>query len=145
MGISTVLDGMGRTVNAPSGSVLKSMPAHYVAIRPTMLNPAQPSSSFLPIITPFVADAWEYELRWANIFEEFSDVPYSICHGFDLGIHSTPAYTHIPPNHASAIQHPLEIKAYINSEPLHSRYMGPFSLDCLETLIGPFQTSIRKH
>ena len=101
MDVSISSDGMGRMASAPSGSAPESMPAHCVAIRPTTLNPAQPYSSFLPIVTSFVANAWERALRCANVFEEFSDVPYSICHGFDLGIHSTPAHTYIPPNHIS--------------------------------------------
>jgi hypothetical protein len=58
-----------------------------------------------------------------------------------LGIHSIPAKTYIPDNHSSAIQHLLEIKAYINTELSKGRYTGPFSPSHLEALIGPFRTS----
>ena len=81
-----------------------------------MPNPAPPCSSFLPIVTPFIADTWELLLWKQNLFDQFSDVPYSIHHGFNLGIHSIPAATYIPPNHSSAIQHPEAILTYIKNE-----------------------------
>ena len=89
-----------------------------------------------------LADAWEHELLSLGLLDSFSNVPYSICHGSDLGIHSIPSETYIPNNHASAIQHPQAIKSYINTELSNGRYTGPFSPSRLELLIGPFHTSL---
>ena len=138
---NTALAGMERTETVPSPSTLGNTLAPYVVTESTMHNPALPSSSLLPIVAPFVADTWELQLRQHNLFDTFSDVPYSIRHGFDLGIHSIPTITYIPPNHSSAIQHPQAILTYIRNELSCGRYTGPFSPGRLEKLIGPFRTS----
>jgi hypothetical protein len=117
------------------------MPARSAAIKCTTPSPAPPYSDFLIIVTPFIADAWERELLSLGLLDTFSDVPYSIRHGFDLGIHSIPPETYIPNNHSSAIQHPQAIRSYINTELSNGRYTGPFSPSRLEALIGPFRTS----
>jgi hypothetical protein len=138
---NTASGGMEKTATARSINAPENTPALSAATRRTMLSPAPLSSDFLIIVTPFIADAWEHELLSYNLLDTFSDVPYSICHGFDLGIHSIPPHTYIPDNHSSAIQHPHEVKAYINTELSHGRYTGPFSPSRLEALIGPFRTS----
>jgi len=138
---STALVGMEKMANALSASAFGNTPAHYAAKRLTTPKPVPLPSDFFPIITPFIAEAWEHQLRKADLFEKFSDVPYGIRHGFDLGIHSTPDTTYIPTNHSSANQHPLEIMTYINNELSCRRYTGPFSPDRLEALIGPFRSS----
>ena len=138
---NTALVGTERMANAPSTSVLENMHALYAVKEHTMPKPAPLSSSFFPIITPFIALAWEQQLQQAGLFKEFSDVPYGIHHGFNLGIHSILDITYIPANHSLANQHPLEIMSYINNELSCSRYSGPFSPDCLEALIGLFWTS----
>jgi hypothetical protein len=124
---NTALAGMGKTDAVPSPSVLGSTLAPYAATESTMHNPAPPSSSFFPIITPLITNAWELQLRQHNLFNQFSDVPYSIHRSFDLGTHSIPTVTYIPPNHASATQHPQAILSYIKNELSCSRYSGPFS------------------
>ena len=117
------------------------MPAHSAVTKFTTPKHAPLFSDFLIIITPFIADAWERELLSLGLLDTFSDVPYSIRHGFDLGIHSIPTETYIPNNHSSAIQHPQAIRTYINTELSNRRYTGPFSPSRLEALIGPFRTS----
>jgi hypothetical protein len=124
---STALAGMERMVTAPSINVLENTLAHSAVTRFTMPNAAPPSSDFLIIITPFVANAWEHVLLSFNLLDTFSDIPYSIHHGFDLGIHSIPPETYIPNNHSSAIQHPQAIRTYINTELSNGRYTSPFS------------------
>jgi len=106
-----------------------------------MPRPVPPPSDLLPIITPFIAEAWENQLQQAGLLDKFADVPYGIRHGFDSGIHSLPDVIYTPNNHSSAIQHPLEITTYIKNELSCGRYSGPFSPDRLEALIGPFRTS----
>jgi hypothetical protein len=129
---------MEKTATAHSTNAPANTPALYAATKRTTLSPAPPSSDFLIIVTPLVANAWERELISYNLSNSFPDIPHSICYGFDLGIHSIPPHTYIPDNHSSANQHPHEIKAYINTELSHGRYTGPFSPSRLEALIGPF-------
>ena len=138
---NTASVGMERMVTAPSTNALGNTAAHSAVTKYTMPNRAPPFSDFLIIITPFIANAWERELLSLSLLDTFSDVPYSIRHGFDLGIHSIPPETHIPNNHLSAIQHPQAIRTYINTELSNGRYTGPFSPSRLEALIGPFRTS----
>jgi hypothetical protein len=138
---STASAGTEKTKIVPSPNALENTLAPCAVTKSTMHNPAPLSSSFLPVVTPFVADTWELQLRQHNLFDQFSDVPYCIRHGFDLGIHSIPTVTYIPPNHSSAIQHPQAILTYIKNELSCGRYSGPFSPGRLENLIGPFRTS----
>ncbi|PPQ81779.1 hypothetical protein CVT24_005332 [Panaeolus cyanescens] len=95
-----------------------------------------------PVVTTLKADAWEKALKAANSFSEFSDVPYSIQHGFDMGtLPALPLKTFIPPNHSSSKSHPTAIIDNIHNELAERRYSGPFHPDRLERLIGPFHTS----
>lgn len=106
----------------------------------TARNHATPSE-FLPIVTPFIPDAWEHVLRANNLFNDFHDVPFSLRYGFDMGVHTFPEKTYTPPNHTSALTHPDAIMSHITKELSLGRYTGPFSQSRLEHLIGPFRTS----
>ena len=75
---NTVSAGMEKTETVPSPSALESTPAPCVVTESITRNPAPLSSSFLPIVTPFVADIWELQLQQHNLLDTFSDVPYSI-------------------------------------------------------------------
>ena len=78
MADNTVSAGTEKTKTLPSPSVLENTPAPYVVTESTMRNHAPLSSSFLPIVTPFVADIWELQLQQHNLLDTFLDVPYSI-------------------------------------------------------------------
>jgi hypothetical protein len=75
---NTASVGTERTATAPSTNVLGNTPAHSAATKFTTPKHAPPSSDFLIIITPFIADAWERELLSLGLLDTFSDVPYSI-------------------------------------------------------------------
>jgi hypothetical protein len=107
---------------------------------PTAHNPALPLD-FFPIITPFIANAWEKYLQESNLLSSFSTIPFGIRNGFDMGVYSTPTYTYIPPNHKSALAFPPAVLSHIKTELSFGRYTGPFSHSRLELLIGPFRTS----
>ncbi|PPQ94515.1 hypothetical protein CVT25_014169 [Psilocybe cyanescens] len=113
--------------------------AHFADLPSTMLSPAD--CNFLPIVTPLVANAWESLLRHEKLFNTFSDVPFSIRNGFDMGIQTNPSTTYTPPNHTSALKHPHAVLSHIQKELSLGRYTGPFSRSRLELLIGPFRTS----
>lgn len=95
----------------------------------------------LLIVTPFIATEWEISLRQANLLNIFEDVPRSIRHGFDMGIHTHPSHTYTPPNHKSALNNPNAVMSHIRKEISCGRYTGPFSRSKLEQLIGPFRSS----
>lgn len=111
---------------------------HFADPEAIMHRPVQ-SHDFLPIVTPFVASAWMKYLQEHDIFPSFLDVPYGIQYGFDMGVHSLPATTYVPPNHSSALTCPLTILSHIQKELSLHRYTGPFSQSRLELLIGPFR------
>ena len=98
-------------------------------------------SNLLVINTPFIADAWRSMLLNTSLFNKFSDVPYGIQYGFDMGINILPSYTFTPPNHKSALSFPGHVLSHISTELSRRRYSSPFSRSRLEALIGPFRTS----
>ncbi|PPQ84549.1 hypothetical protein CVT24_006581, partial [Panaeolus cyanescens] len=129
-------------LRAPNGT-----PAPSAVPRDIMPNPAMPSEPShinfpLPIVTPLIAAAWEDALSRANALAEFSDIPFGIRHGFDMGTTAAlPSVSYIPPNHSSATLHPEIILNNIHQELAERRYTGPFHPFRLEALIGPFRTS----
>ncbi|TFK19745.1 hypothetical protein FA15DRAFT_554840, partial [Coprinopsis marcescibilis] len=96
-----------------------------------------------PIITPFIADAWAAAISSLEPCDQqrFDDIPSSITHGFDMGVHSTLDQCFVPNNHASSLQHPDAVLKHINKELSLRRYSGPFSFSRLQHLIGNFRTS----
>ena len=74
-------------------------------------------------------------------FNKFHDVLIGMCHGFDMGIQTSPLYTYTPLNHNLALLHPNHILSHIQNELSLCHYSGPFSKSRLESLIGPFHTS----
>ena len=100
-----------------------------------------PPPDLLIINTPFVPDEWEKLLNSITPSNNFSDVPYSLRFGFDMGVHTPPQFTYTPPNHNSALSHPDHVMLHIQKELSLGRYSGPFSRSRLEYLIGPFRSS----
>ena len=107
----------------------------------TTLSNATPPPNLLIIKTPFIPDEWETLLNEITPFNSFSDVPNSLRFGFDMGVHTPPSHTYIPPNHNSALSYPDHVLSHIQNELSLGRYSGPFSPSRLEFLIGPFRTS----
>lgn len=114
--------------------------AHYVGEIITIPNHAA-TSDLLTIVTPLRADAWEHHLRSTNLYHLFTDIPFNIRNGFDMGVSSTINKTFTPNNYNSAISRPNIIEKHIIKELSAQRYTGPFSKSRLELLIGPFCTS----
>ena len=116
-------------------------PVPYVDHLPTTLSIATPFLSLLVVNTPFIPDEWERMLNTISPFNEFTDLPNSLCSGFDMGTHTPPAHTYTPPNHNSALSYPNHVISHIHKDLSLRRYSGPFSRSTLEFLIGPFWTS----
>ena len=71
---------------------------------------------------------------WYHIVE-------GVRHGFNVGASPPPTSTYIFKNHASSNAKPEFIDEYIDKERTAGRYLGPFTPQALEQLIGPFRTS----
>jgi hypothetical protein len=90
--------------------------------------------------TPYNADAWEHELRRAGLLSWFHKIPDGFRHGFDIN------FPHIssvqsPPNNDSINTHSEQFADIINKEITKGRYLGPFPLNEIEAVLGPFQSS----
>ena len=105
------------------------------------MQPLPALNNLTPIVTPLVATEWEIELKHAHTYIQHAHVPYGISHGFDMGVHTSPLVSFTPPNHKSALIHPLVIQNHLRTERAAGRYTGPFSKSRLENLIGPFRTA----
>ncbi|KAF9032022.1 hypothetical protein BJ165DRAFT_1410947, partial [Panaeolus papilionaceus] len=126
---STVTPGTGNISAVQTWIIAPSdTPVPYAALKSTTpsaatLSSLSPTHSLFPIVTPLIADAWEEALRLANSLDEFSDIPFGIRHGFDMGTTSAlPSISYIPPNHSSATLHPDTIINSIYQELSERRY-----------------------
>ena len=119
----------------------ESIPAHCAARVSTLPNNVVSYHNLLRINTPFIPDEWEKLLCNIKPVNNFPDVPISMRFGFDMGVHSPPLKTYIPPNHNSALLYPDHVMSHIQKELSLGRYSGPFSQSELENLVGPFRSS----
>jgi hypothetical protein len=92
-------------------------------------------------VTPLLADEWERVLRYHGLYMDYQDVPDSIRHGFDMGVHHPITLTYISPNHKSALNNPHAVDMYIRTELDAGRYSGPFTPSDCQRHIGHFRTS----
>lgn len=106
-----------------------------------VMRPASVPNPALKIVTPLPWQTWHSELERLNLLSAFADVPIGLRDGFHTGVSSTVTRTYTPNNHASAQLHSDSVSSHIHSELTLGRYSGPFLLDQLESLIGPFRTA----
>lgn len=91
-------------------------------------------------LTPYKVEAWEQGLKRFHLLPRFANIPKGLRSGFVLNF-PTIARLQVPPNKASVFTHNTELSTYINSEISKGRYLGPFPLHVIESVIGPFQSS----
>lgn len=91
-------------------------------------------------LTPYNPDAWEQSLRSTGLWSKYSHLPHSMRFGFNLQIPAI-TVTQAPPNKDSITEFGEEFQKIVLKESSKGRYLGPFSRDTLEALIGPFQSS----
>jgi hypothetical protein len=88
----------------------------------TILSSPTLRTELFPVVTPLHWQAWEDHLNEAGLLEEFADVPVGIRDGFRLGYNECLISCYMPPNHASAINNPIPVRAYIEKEISAGRY-----------------------
>ncbi|KAG6327245.1 hypothetical protein ID866_11844 [Astraeus odoratus] len=86
--------------------------------------------------TPYNANMWEMMLNEAGLLSCFTDVLRGLCQGFILNF-STIHQKQSPPNSHSLIT----CSKYVSKEIIKGRYLGPYPLPTIQSVLGPFQSS----
>ena len=90
--------------------------------------------------TPYKAAAWHKELAKHGLEGRYPSLVEGISHGFHLGI-PVISQTYTPRNNMSISLHHSAYVENVDKEFQASRYLGPYSRNEVEGLIGPFQSS----
>ena len=90
---------------------------------------------------PYTYTAWHAALTHYGLLSKYPFLPSLIQFGFDIGIHAITS-TFTPPNKASIKQHTIAFEDYVNKEFQKGRYLGPFTQAQIESVLGPFQSSL---
>ena len=91
-------------------------------------------------LTPYHPNAWEQFLIAAELMHVHGHVLTGLRHGFHVNF-PTIISTQTPPNRDSILEHANRFAEIVSNEMEKGRYIGPFSRNLLEDLIGPFQSS----
>ena len=91
-------------------------------------------------LTPYNPQIWESLLMVSGLDKKYPSLPQSLRSGFIINI---PIFTstQIPPNSPTIRELHLQFEEIVKLELQKSRYLGPFSRQVMETLLGPFQSS----
>jgi len=91
-------------------------------------------------VTPYHPEEWRRALEGLDLINRYPHIPSCLETGFSGGI---PAITHTytPPNHTSVNVYAEAFEKIVNNEFSKDNFIGPFSANELEAIIGPFQTA----
>jgi hypothetical protein len=135
------------TSNGPGAVQAKGTTTNVQAVEtPTMEPRNVPSASALSVrlrsraLTPYKADGWHEMLIRFRLSHKHPALLEQLMHGFRV---QAPTITHsfTPPNNPSINVHHDAFNKILHKEFTKQRYIGPFTRDALEALIGPFQSS----
>ena len=133
--------------NAPVDARAKGTITNAQAAETPTTEPRNaPSASALPArllsraLTPYNADGWRDMLIKFNLSHKHPALLEQLMHGFRVQA-PTITRTFTPPNNPSIDVHQDAFDKIVHKEFTKQRYIGPFTQDALETLIGPFQSS----
>ena len=90
--------------------------------------------------TPYIADAWEFELLQAGLLDRFHKIPPGIRHGFIVDFPQIKS-VQSPPNKDTVNTYSEQFNSILDKEINKGRYLGPFPLKDIEAALGPFQSS----
>ncbi|KAF5342704.1 hypothetical protein D9757_015300 [Collybiopsis confluens] len=94
----------------------------------------------IPLDSTLRAEAWKAALDELNLTPKYPTLPHSIYNGFNVGIPII-QHTYSPANN---LQSPESQRAFIEvmtNELRMGRWLGPYSAQEIESVLGPFQTS----
>src|ERR1700683_2292059 len=92
----------------------------------------------LKALTPYNPDAWEHILARAHLLREHQHIPDHLWYGFCIKLPLITS-TQTPPNHPTVKEFQPQFTEIVLEEIHKGHYIGPFSHEDLEMLIGPFQ------
>ena len=90
--------------------------------------------------TPLQADAWRKEIARFNLTSKYPTLANSILFGFKAGVPRI-SHTFSPPNKLDTPESREAFNAVMANELATGRWLGPFSQEDVESVLGPFQTS----
>lgn len=124
---------------AQAGNTAKSIDALAARAPITVLTDALRDSRER-ISTPLKAEAWRDEITRLRLTHKYPTLANSIQFGFNVGV---PPITHTftPPNKLDSQQHKEAFELIKNNEIAAGRWLGPFSREDIEMVLGPFQSS----
>ena len=92
-------------------------------------------------LTPYKVNTWHSALHHCNLLTKYPKLLHSLHKGFDAGIR--PIYiTSTLANSPTLLQHPEAYQEVVSNEFHRGRYIGPCTRQEVESLIGPFQSSL---
>jgi hypothetical protein len=91
-------------------------------------------------LTPYNPPAWESLLRDSGLLKRYPSLPQNLRTGFLINIPKVTT-TQTPPNRPVITEFQSQFDKIVNLEILKRRYIGPFTRELMEPLIGPFQCS----
>lgn len=94
----------------------------------------------IQVLTPYKPDAWESALHDTSLLERFSNIPLGLRFGFRIDF---PNITRIqaPPNAPSINNYHKQFCEIIQNEITKGRYIGPYPLEIIHCVVGPYQSS----
>ncbi|SJL14251.1 uncharacterized protein ARMOST_17707 [Armillaria ostoyae] len=125
-----------RVANDPIPAVTNVRDAEVLPMEPSTVLMLRRNKS----CTPLHPDSWLRHLSKANLLHRYPSIYNGLSAGFNIGIPPIQK-TFTPPNHASIDHFRNQFEKIVHHEFHCGRYIGPFSQDDVEKLIGPFQTS----
>jgi hypothetical protein len=125
-----------------------------VALFPTMMQSISAQDAMLPLTElrsalvhkglnsgcPYSPKVWEEQLLAADLHKKYPHLPAGFQHGFIFNF-PVITLTQTSPNSKSIMEFAGEFQRIVDAEISKGRYLGPFSRQTLQSLIGPFQSS----
>jgi hypothetical protein len=90
--------------------------------------------------TPLRSDAWKKALLEANLNHKYPNIDTYILSGFGAGIPPV-KYSYTPLNRIVTPEHIAAFQEVVKKELARGRWIGPYSLETIEAVLGPVQTS----
>ena len=91
-------------------------------------------------LTPYNVQVWKSLLRESGLDKKYPSLPQSLRSGFIINIPNITS-TQTPPNNSTVKDLQIQFNKMVNLEIHKQRYIGPFSCQIMESIIGPFQSS----
>jgi hypothetical protein len=115
-----------------------------ISAQVALLHPTEPRSVLerrkLVALTPYNPLVWESLLLESGLIQRSPLLPQNLCTGFLINIPNI-SLTQAPPNNPVIHKYQAQFNKIVDLEISKQHYLGPFSRQLTEDLIGPFQSS----